>query len=70
MNKFVDLILIEGVAMHRLLSDGAVRQPFRGLLHEVKYHGAFAEAIYFQKPTCGAPQPQPSQQPYGQTTPG
>src|SRR5258708_7640627 len=43
-DEFIDLVLIERVAMHRLLSDRAIRQPPRRLLHKVKDHCAFAEA--------------------------
>src|SRR6266851_1936195 len=46
-DEFVDLVLIERVAVHRLLSDRAIRQPPRGLLHKVKDDRAFAEANIF-----------------------
>src|SRR6266853_5891984 len=36
MDEFCNLILIERVAMHWLLPDRAIGQPFRRLLHEVK----------------------------------
>src|SRR2546427_8951079 len=47
MNEFRNLILVERVAMHRLLPDRAICQPFRRLLHEVKNHRAFTEANVF-----------------------
>src|SRR5260370_12303730 len=47
MNEFCNLILIERVAMHRVLPDRAICQPFRRLLHEGKNHRAFTEANVF-----------------------
>src|SRR6266852_3967077 len=44
MDEFCNLILVERVAMHRLLPDRAICEPFRRLLHEVKNNRAFTEA--------------------------
>src|SRR5882672_2127612 len=46
-DEFVDLVLIERIAVHRLLTGRAIRQPLRRLLHEVKDDRAFAEANIF-----------------------
>src|SRR5258708_30848475 len=46
-DEFVDLVLIERIAMHWLLSDHAISQPPRRSLHEVKDDRAFAEANIF-----------------------
>ncbi len=40
-------MLIKSIAVHWLLTDPAIRQPLRRLLHEVKNHCAFAEAYIF-----------------------
>src|SRR6266850_1077704 len=42
MDELGNLVLTEGVAIDRLLTDRAVRQPPRRLLHEVKHNGPFA----------------------------
>src|SRR6267378_6719428 len=46
-DEFVDLVLIERIAMYRLPTGRAIRQPLRRLLHEVKDDRAFAEANIF-----------------------
>src|SRR3989442_14130290 len=46
-DEFIDLILIERIAVHRLLTGRTIRQPLRRLLHKIKDHRAFAEANIF-----------------------
>src|SRR6266404_165656 len=46
-DEFIDLVLIERIAVDRLLTNRAIRQPLRRLLHKVKDHRAFAEANIF-----------------------
>src|SRR5260370_7961014 len=58
-DEFIDLVLIERIAMHRLLSDRAIRQPLRRLLHKVKDDRAFAEANIFVADFRRPPPPRP-----------